>query len=69
MTVYVLMLDYHYEPSYLRGVYSSLESARAAAELVAQETTVEHVRIYPVTVDALPLDIMSHFRPVDPVAP
>ena len=72
MTVYVLMLEYEYEPSYLRGVYSSLESAKAALALVGDKDHAPgyvDFKIYPVELDALPLDIMAYFKAVDPAAP
>ena len=69
MTVYVLMLEYDYEPSYLRGVYSTLEEARKAAALVAMDTGMDKLAIYPVQLDADPLDLMADPVAVDPVAP
>ena len=67
MTVYALMLDYGIgETAYLRGVYSTLESAQAAADLVAKDTSRENIAIYPVTLDALPPDIFEYLSPVAP---
>lgn len=67
MTVYVLMLDYGIgETAYLRGVYSTLESAEESAELVAKDTDRKNIVVYPVTLDALPPDIFECLSPVAP---
>ena len=56
-TVYVLMLEYDCEPSFVRGVYSNLGAARAAVESFSAENRTGHLSVYPVLVDAAPLPI------------